>query len=45
MILGVILLVAGWILIMPMPRKRRAFAVLGFLMVTAAMLSIVQARY
>ena len=45
MVLGVFLLLAGWLLILPGGRKRRGLAVLGVLMVTAAMLSIVQARY
>jgi hypothetical protein len=45
MVLGVILLVSGWLLILPGVRRRRGLAVLGGLMVCAAMLSIVQGRY
>ena len=37
--------VLGWLLIMPGARKHRGLAVLGGLIVTAGMLSIVQARY
>jgi hypothetical protein len=44
MILGVMLLVTGWILIIP-GRRRRGLAIIGGMMVTAAMFSIVQARY
>lgn len=50
MALGVILLVTGWLLILPRkdaisPRRRRGMVVVGGLMVCAAMISIVQARY
>jgi hypothetical protein len=45
MALGVMLMVSGWLLILPGARWRRARAFVGGLMVTAAMLSIVQARY
>jgi ammonia channel protein AmtB len=45
MVLGIVLLVAGWLLINPGSRKHRAFAVLGTIIITAAMLTIVQARY
>jgi hypothetical protein len=45
MVLGVILLVPGWLLILPGGRLKRGRMVLGGLMVCAAMLSIVQARY
>jgi hypothetical protein len=45
MALGVILLVGGWLLILPGGRLRRGRAVIGGLMVCAAMFSIVQARY
>jgi len=45
MVLGVILLVTGWLLILPSGKLKRGRMVLGGLMVCAAMLSIVQARY
>jgi len=45
MALGVMLMVWGWLLILPDTRWRRARAIVGGLMVTATMLSMVQARY
>ena len=43
MMLGVALLLSGWLMISP--RKRSALAVVGALMITVAMVTIVQARY
>ena len=43
MLTGLPLIVLGWLMIMPREGKRRGLMVLGGLIVTAGMLSIVQA--
>ena len=40
-----LMLLAGWLLINPGARKHRFLPVLGMLVITAAMFTIVQSRY
>jgi hypothetical protein len=40
-----VMMLAGWLMINPGSRKHRIFPVLGTLVITAAMITIVQSRY
>ena len=43
--IGVALLVSGWLMIAPRTRKHTAFALIGAVIITVGMVTIVQARY
>jgi hypothetical protein len=45
MMLGVALLVSGWLMVSPRSRRHALLSVAGVLVITAGMLAIVQARY
>ena len=44
MLLGLPMIISGWLLILPGARKHRSLAVLGGLILTAGMVTIVQAH-